>query len=153
MGHATKAMVLEFLCFITRVLLSAVSVVVRQAIAALEQAVDTLIVVNNDQLLKIIPSDTPVEHAFKVADDVLRQVGVVFVDDGRLVGPSVGGSVGRSIVTFALAVACIYNCCVGTRQCVMLFVVVENGCEVTSLCVARYCGVRRSIVHGHGVRC
>lgn len=45
-----------------------------QAIAELEQAVDTLIVVNNDQLLKIIPSDTPVEHAFKVADDVLRQV-------------------------------------------------------------------------------
>lgn len=35
---------------------------------------DTLIVVNNDQLLKIIPADTPVEHAFKVADDVLRQV-------------------------------------------------------------------------------
>lgn len=46
----------------------------RQAIAALEQAVDTLIVVNNDQLLKIIPEDTPVENAFKVADDVLRQV-------------------------------------------------------------------------------
>lgn len=45
-----------------------------QAIAALEGAVDTLIVVNNDQLLKIIPSETPVEHAFKVADDVLRQV-------------------------------------------------------------------------------
>lgn len=45
-----------------------------QAIAELEQAVDTLIVVNNDQLLKIIPADTPVEHAFKVADDVLRQV-------------------------------------------------------------------------------
>lgn len=45
-----------------------------QAIAALEQAVDTLIVVNNDQLLKIIPADTPVENAFKVADDVLRQV-------------------------------------------------------------------------------
>lgn len=37
---------------------------------------DTLIVVNNDQLLKIIPAETPVEHAFKVADDVLRQVGV-----------------------------------------------------------------------------
>lgn len=45
-----------------------------KAIAELEQAVDTLIVVNNDQLLKIIPADTPVEHAFKVADDVLRQV-------------------------------------------------------------------------------
>lgn len=71
-----------FVFFLTCVLLSAVSVVVRQAIAALEQAVDTLIVVNNDQLLKIIPSDTPVEHAFKVADDVLRQVGAVFVDDG-----------------------------------------------------------------------
>lgn len=47
---------------------------VGKAIAELEQAVDTLIVVNNDQLLKIIPADTPVEHAFKVADDVLRQV-------------------------------------------------------------------------------
>eukprot|EP00903_Cladosiphon_okamuranus_P015742 g14530.t1 len=51
-----------------------------QAIAELEQAVDTLIVVNNDQLLKIIPADTPVEHAFKVADDVLRQ-GVVGISD------------------------------------------------------------------------
>eukprot|EP00904_Undaria_pinnatifida_P002374 jgi/Undpi1/12137/HiC_scaffold_5.g01813.m1 len=51
-----------------------------QAIAALEKAVDTLIVVNNDQLLKIIPADTPVEHAFKVADDVLRQ-GVVGISD------------------------------------------------------------------------
>ncbi|CAM9598532.1 unnamed protein product, partial [Ectocarpus sp. 13 AM-2016] len=51
-----------------------------QAIAELEEAVDTLIVVNNDQLLKIIPADTPVEHAFKVADDVLRQ-GVVGISD------------------------------------------------------------------------
>lgn len=83
-----------FLCLFPRVLRWAVDVVARQAIAALEQAVDTLIVVNNDQLLKIIPSDTPVEHAFKVADDVLRQVGGVFADDDQSVGLPVGQYVG-----------------------------------------------------------
>jgi Tubulin/FtsZ family, GTPase domain len=44
-----------------------------QAIAELEAAVDTLIVVSNDRLLQIIPEDTPLESAFRVADDVLRQ--------------------------------------------------------------------------------
>jgi cell division protein FtsZ len=44
-----------------------------QAIAELEAAVDTLIVVSNDRLLQIIPADTPLERAFGVADDVLRQ--------------------------------------------------------------------------------
>ncbi|CAM9468641.1 unnamed protein product [Choristocarpus tenellus] len=54
-----------------------------QAIAELEQAVDTLIVVNNDRLLQIIPPDTPLEFSFHVADDVLRQasLGVVGISD------------------------------------------------------------------------
>jgi cell division protein FtsZ len=51
----------------------------KQAVAAiqrLQQHVDTVIVVNNDRLLEIIPDDTPIERAFAVADDILRQ-GVV----------------------------------------------------------------------------
>jgi hypothetical protein len=35
--------------------------------------VDTLIIVSNDRLLQIIPENTPLEKAFTVADDVLRQ--------------------------------------------------------------------------------
>ncbi|CAM9642230.1 unnamed protein product [Chrysoparadoxa australica] len=52
----------------------------KESIAALEAAVDTLIVVSNDRLLQIIPEDTPLENAFSVADDVLRQ-GVVGISD------------------------------------------------------------------------
>ena len=51
----------------------------KQAIAAIERLrenVDTVIVVSNDRLLEIIPDDTPMERAFAVADDILRQ-GVV----------------------------------------------------------------------------
>ncbi|KAG5192621.1 cell division protein [Tribonema minus] len=50
------------------------------AIAELEAAVDTLIVVSNDRLLQIIPEDTPLERAFGVADDVLRQ-GVIGISE------------------------------------------------------------------------
>lgn len=50
------------------------------AISELEKAVDTLIVVSNDKLLQIIPSNTPLEQAFVVADDILRQ-GVVGISD------------------------------------------------------------------------
>jgi len=54
-----------------------------QAIAAIERLrenVDTVIIVSNDRLLEIIPDDTPIERAFAVADDILRQ-GVVGISD------------------------------------------------------------------------
>ena len=46
------------------------------AIAELRKHVDTLIVVSNDKLLRIVPENTPVTDAFLVADDILRQGGV-----------------------------------------------------------------------------
>jgi len=55
----------------------------RQAVAAIErlkQHVDTVIVVSNDRLLDIIPEDTPMNRAFAVADDILRQ-GVVGISE------------------------------------------------------------------------
>lgn len=50
------------------------------AIERLRENVDTVIVVSNDRLLEIIPDDTPIERAFAVADDILRQ-GVVGISD------------------------------------------------------------------------
>uniref|UniRef100_A0A7S1FQ27 Plastid division protein FtsZ n=1 Tax=Corethron hystrix TaxID=216773 RepID=A0A7S1FQ27_9STRA len=52
----------------------------REAIDELKNNVDTIIVVSNDKLLEIIPDDTPVERAFAVADDILRQ-GVVGISE------------------------------------------------------------------------
>ena len=46
----------------------------------LRQAVDTLITIPNQHLLKIVPKGTPVTEAFLVADDVLRQ-GVQGISD------------------------------------------------------------------------
>jgi cell division protein FtsZ len=51
-----------------------------KAIARLRENVDTVIVVSNDRLLEIIPDNTPMERAFAVADDILRQ-GVVGISD------------------------------------------------------------------------
>merc|ERR1719331_1875148 len=51
-----------------------------QATARLQEAVDTLIVISNDRLLQIVPENTPLEDAFLVADDVLRQ-GVVGISE------------------------------------------------------------------------
>jgi len=51
-----------------------------QAIENLRATVDTLIIVSNDRLLQIIPENTPLEKAFTVADDVLRQ-GVVGISE------------------------------------------------------------------------
>ncbi|CAB9496499.1 protein FtsZ [Seminavis robusta] len=51
-----------------------------KAIDRLRENVDTVIVVSNDRLLEIIPDDTPIERAFAVADDILRQ-GVVGISD------------------------------------------------------------------------
>jgi len=50
------------------------------AISELKKNVDTVIVVSNDKLLEIIPANTPVERAFAVADDILRQ-GVVGISE------------------------------------------------------------------------
>lgn len=44
-----------------------------EAIENLRNAVDTLIVIPNDRLLKAVDSNMPVTEAFKMADDVLRQ--------------------------------------------------------------------------------
>ncbi|KAI8473064.1 MAG: Tubulin/FtsZ, GTPase domain-containing protein [Monoraphidium minutum] len=44
----------------------------RQALASLQGAVDTLIVIPNDRLLQAIDPDLPLGDAFRAADDVLR---------------------------------------------------------------------------------
>jgi cell division protein FtsZ len=50
------------------------------AIEELRKNVDTLIIVSNDKLLRIVPDNTPVQDAFLVADDILRQ-GVVGISE------------------------------------------------------------------------
>src|SRR6478736_1962291 len=47
--------------------------IAQQGIAALQQRVDTVIVIENDRLLQVIDKDTSVVDAFRLADDVLRQ--------------------------------------------------------------------------------
>ncbi|HOE19518.1 MAG TPA: cell division protein FtsZ [Spirochaetota bacterium] len=44
-----------------------------EGIRDLKEKVDTIIVIPNDLLLKIIDRSTPMDHAFKLADDILRQ--------------------------------------------------------------------------------
>jgi len=51
-----------------------------EGIAALQGRVDTLIVIPNDKLLTVISEQTPVQEAFQVADDILRQ-GVQGISD------------------------------------------------------------------------
>lgn len=51
-----------------------------EGIKNLKQKVDTLITIPNDLLLKIIDRKTPIEDAFKLADDILRQ-GVQGISD------------------------------------------------------------------------
>ncbi|NLF52487.1 MAG: cell division protein FtsZ [Leptolinea sp.] len=45
----------------------------KEGLAKLRQFTDTLITVPNDRLLQIAPHDLPLEMAFRLADDVLRQ--------------------------------------------------------------------------------
>jgi cell division protein FtsZ len=45
----------------------------RQGLAKLQPFADTLITVPNDRLLQIAPVDLPIEMAFRLADDILRQ--------------------------------------------------------------------------------
>ena len=51
-----------------------------QGIEALQSRVDTLIVIPNDKLLSVISEQTPVQEAFRFADDILRQ-GVQGISD------------------------------------------------------------------------
>ncbi|WP_198808017.1 cell division protein FtsZ [Leptolyngbya sp. BL0902] len=51
-----------------------------EGIAALQGRVDTLIVIPNDKLLSVISEQTPVQEAFRTADDILRQ-GVQGISD------------------------------------------------------------------------
>lgn len=51
-----------------------------EGINALQTRVDTLIVIPNDKLLSVISEQTPVQEAFRFADDVLRQ-GVQGISD------------------------------------------------------------------------
>ncbi len=44
-----------------------------EGIAALRENVDALIVIPNDKLLSVITEQTPIQEAFQLADDVLRQ--------------------------------------------------------------------------------
>jgi len=49
-------------------------------IAKMKEAVDTLIVIQNQQLLSLIEKNTPIKEAFRMADDILRQ-GVQGISD------------------------------------------------------------------------
>jgi cell division protein FtsZ len=51
-----------------------------EGITGLHTRVDTLIVIPNNQLLQVISPETPVQEAFRVADDILRQ-GVQGISD------------------------------------------------------------------------
>lgn len=44
-----------------------------EGVAALQSRVDTLIVIPNNRLLSVINEQTPVQEAFRIADDILRQ--------------------------------------------------------------------------------
>ena len=57
-----------------------------RGIEALKKYVDTLVIIPNDKLLKIVPKGTPIVEAFRCADDVLRQ-GIQGISD-LIVTPS-----------------------------------------------------------------
>ncbi|BAU14442.1 cell division protein FtsZ [Leptolyngbya sp. NIES-3755] len=51
-----------------------------EGVAALQSRVDTLIIIPNDKILSVVSEQTPVQEAFKTADDILRQ-GVQGISD------------------------------------------------------------------------
>ncbi|PSF32250.1 cell division protein FtsZ [Aphanothece hegewaldii CCALA 016] len=51
-----------------------------EGVGSLQSRVDTLIIIPNNQLLAVIPQETPLQEAFRIADDVLRQ-GVQGISD------------------------------------------------------------------------
>ncbi len=52
----------------------------QEGIAGLQSRVDTLIVIPNNKLIQVISPETPLQEAFRVADDILRQ-GVQGISD------------------------------------------------------------------------
>lgn len=68
--------VLRVVGFLPRFFFVRSSVQASSAINELRGAVDTLIVVANDRLLEVAGAGIPLERAFSVADDILRQVRV-----------------------------------------------------------------------------
>src|SRR5437764_11684825 len=54
--------------------------IAQQGLAALQERVDTIIVIENDRLLQVVDKDTSVVDAFRLADDVLRQGGQGITD-------------------------------------------------------------------------
>lgn len=61
------------------------------AIEQLQKSVDSLIVIPNDRLLDVSGDKTPLQEAFSLADDVLRQ-GVQGISDIITVYVQIGGS-------------------------------------------------------------
>ena len=57
-----------------------------RGVAQLKESVDTLVIIQNEKLLKIVPKVTPIVDAFRTADDVLRQ-GIQGISD-LIVTPS-----------------------------------------------------------------
>mgnify|MGYP004663424897 CR=1 FL=1 len=57
-----------------------------RGVAQLKESVDTLVIIQNEKLLKIVPKGTPIVDAFRTADDVLRQ-GIQGISD-LIVTPS-----------------------------------------------------------------
>lgn len=51
-----------------------------EGIAALQSRVDTLIIIPNDRIRSVVPENTPLQDAFRQADDILRQ-GVQGISD------------------------------------------------------------------------
>ena len=63
-------------------------------IDTLRKNVDTLIVIPNDRLLDVVGESTPLQDAFLLADDVLRQVSAPAQQGGVGAGRG-GGGAGR----------------------------------------------------------
>ena len=76
-------------CFFSLYLLNAMTCVcpfqALEALEKLEKSVDTLIVIPNDKLLDVADENMPLQDAFLLADDVLRQ-GVQGISDIITVG-------------------------------------------------------------------
>lgn len=98
------------------------------AINRLRKHVDTVIIVSNNKLLEIIPDDTPVTAAFRVADDILRQgvvgiseiivrPGLINVDfaDVRSVMKDAGNAL-MGIGRFSINVCRRWHCCMPLRM-------------------------------------
>jgi cell division GTPase FtsZ len=82
MIYVNYALVRLFVCLFAADVFADSGVVLQaqEAILKMKSAVDTLIVVSNEKLLKIVPAGTSLVDAFRVADDVLRQ-GVVGISE------------------------------------------------------------------------